>query len=48
MTYTDTITRISKELDLPIKVVDKTYKYYWKFIRDTIQSLPLKEDLSEE
>ena len=25
-----------------------TYKAYWKFIRDSIQNLPLKEDLSDE
>lgn len=48
MNYTETITQISKELDLPYKVVDKAYKAYWRSIRDIIQELPLKEDLSEE
>jgi len=28
--------------------VEKTYKAYWRFIKDTIESLPLKEELTEE
>lgn len=40
--------KAAKDLDIPIKVVEYAYKSYWKFIRDTIQNLPLKEDLSEE
>lgn len=48
MNYKEAVTQVSKELNLPLRVVDKTYKSYWKFIRDTIQTLPLKEDLSEE
>ena len=48
MDYKDLITQISKELGLPYKVVDKVYKSYWRFIRDTIQNLPLKENLTEE
>ena len=48
MDYKGLITQISKELSLPYKVVDKVYKSYWRFIRDTIQNLPLKENLTEE
>ena len=48
MYYNDIITSISEELNLPYKVVDKVYKSYWRFIRDTIQNLPLKENLTEE
>lgn len=48
MDYKDLITQVSKELSLPYKVVDKVYKSYWRFIRDTIQNLPLKENLTEE
>ena len=33
---------------MPEKVVKETYKAYWMFIKDTIESLPLKEDMSEE
>lgn len=48
MNYEEIIRRVSTELNLPYSVVDKTYKSYWLFIKDTIQSLPLKEELSEE
>lgn len=48
MNYPDVIGKVSKELDIPVEVVDVAYKSYWKFIKQTIQSLPLKEDISEE
>ena len=35
-------------MGLPPEVVDTAYKSYWKFIKQTIQSLPLKDDISEE
>lgn len=40
--------KVAKELNLPVEVVELAYKTYWKFIRETIKELPLKEDLSEE
>lgn len=48
MTYEQIIETVAKELELPVDLVKKTYKAYWQFIRDTIQELPLKEDISEE
>ena len=48
MKYPDIISVVSKELDIPREVVDLAYKSYWKFIKQTIQSLPLKDDISEE
>lgn len=42
------ISRISKELTLPEKCVENIYKAYWTFIKETISSLPLKEDLTED
>lgn len=48
MKYEQIIDIVSKELELPVDLVNKTYKAYWQFIRDTIQKLPLKEDISEE
>ena len=48
MNYPDIIGKVSKELDIPVEVVDTAYKSYWKFIKQTIQSLPLKDDISEE
>lgn len=43
-----TIDRLSRELNLPTDVVVKSYKAYWLFIRQTIEKLPLKEDMDEE
>lgn len=48
MNYPDIIGKISQEMDIPLEVVDTAYKSYWKFIKQTIQSLPLKDDISEE
>lgn len=48
MNYPDIIGKVSKELDIPVEVVDAAYKSYWKFIKQTIQSLPLKDDINEE
>ena len=48
MIYPDIISAVSKELDIPKEVVDLAYKSYWMFIKQTIQDLPLKEDIDEE
>lgn len=48
MNYPDIVGKVSRELNLPREVVDKTYKAYWLFIKNHIQSLPLKENLNEE
>ena len=40
--------QVAEEMNIPVEVVEFAYKSYWKFIRETIQELPLKEDLSEE
>ena len=48
MNYPDIISKVSQEMGLPPEVVDTAYKSYWKFIKQTIQSLPLKDDISEE
>lgn len=39
---------IADEMNIPVEVVKLAYTSYWKFIKNTIQELPLKEDLSEE
>ena len=43
-----TIDRLSRELNIPSDVVIKVYKAYWMFIRNTIEELPLKSDISEQ
>ena len=44
----DLYLKVSKEMDIPVEVEEEAYKSYWKFIRHTIQELPLKNDLTEE
>ena len=39
--------KVAEEMNIPVEVVELAYKTYWKFIRKTIQELPLKQDLSE-
>lgn len=46
--YKNAVNKVASNLDLPPEVVTKVYKAYWKFIRDKIQELPLKEDISRE
>ena len=42
------ILDVSRNLDISPDVVEKVYKTYWSFIKETIQALPLKDNLSEE
>ena len=39
---------VAVELGLDSVLVENTYKAFWSYIRNTIVSLPLKEDLTEE
>lgn len=48
MNYPEIIDKVAKELNLPKEVIDRTYKAFWLFINQSIQSLPLKESLNEE
>lgn len=48
MRYEDILNKVATDLNIPVEVVRLAYKSYWKFIRQTIQSLPLKDNLSEE
>ena len=48
MTYDEIIKKVSEELGLPKVLVDRTYKAYWRAVREHITSLPLKEDLTDE
>lgn len=48
MNYKDIIEYVSSKLNLPIEVIREAYESYWKYIRERISGLPLKENLSEE
>ena len=47
MTLNEIITKVSAELNLPEDLVKKTYSEYWSYIRNTIEDLPLKNDLTQ-
>jgi len=48
MTYDEIISKVAETTGYSRKLVDSTYKAYWKAIRDYITSLPLKENLTDE
>ena len=48
VTYMNIISSVSAATGLPKKLIDSTYRAYWKAIREYIISLPLKEDLTDE
>lgn len=48
MRFKDIINKVSEELDLPKELVENTYKAYWNFIKDTIEELPLKTELTQQ
>ena len=47
MRYNNIISKVSEELGLSRELVENTYKAYWNFIRDTIEKLPLKTELTQ-
>ena len=47
MTLNEIIAKVSTELNLPEDLVRKTYSEYWSYIRNTIEDLPLKNDLTQ-
>lgn len=42
------IEKAAKQLNLPYNYVWEVYSAYWKFVKDYLSSLPIKEDLSRE
>lgn len=48
MTFDEIITEVSNKLSLPKELVERTYRAYWKVVKEHIVSLPLKQDLSDE
>lgn len=42
------LRQASRELSVPIELVEQVYRSYWSFIRETAMSLPLKTVTKEE
>ncbi len=47
MTYSEIIKEISKNTGISPDIIDKIYKSFWLYIRNSIQELPLKENITE-
>ena len=47
MTYQEIIYKVSEDTGIPVEVVDKAYKAFWSYIRNSVQELPLKGELTE-
>ena len=43
----ETIRRLSQELSLPQDVIKKSYRAYWMFIKQSIEKLPLRNNIDE-
>lgn len=48
MTYREMTAKVANDLGLPRVLVDRTYRAYWKAMKEYIESLPLREDLTDE
>lgn len=48
MTYDEIVAKVAEDNGLSKKLVDRTYRAYWKSIREHITSLPLKDDLTDD
>jgi hypothetical protein len=48
MTYDEMVSKVADSVGLSKKLVDRTYKAYWKAVREYVTALPLKKDLTDE
>jgi hypothetical protein len=48
MVYKQIIKKVAKELNLPEPLVKETYNSYWKFVKDTIENIPIKSNFEKE
>jgi hypothetical protein len=48
MNYDEIISKVADSQGLPKRVVDKSYRAFWKVIREHITALPLKSELTDE
>ena len=48
MSYEEMVSRVADSMGLSKKLVVRTYKAYWKVVREHIVALPLKKNLTDE
>lgn len=42
------VKELSRELQLPERVIIKAYRAYWRFIKEKTEALPLKDNVLDE
>jgi hypothetical protein len=42
------VSKVAKELNLPEKLVKKVYNDFWFAIKNNIQGIPLRKDITKE
>lgn len=47
MTYEEILNKVSSDTGLSPTIIDKTYKAFWLYVRNSIQALPLKQDITD-
>lgn len=47
MTYSEIVLKVSGDTGISPDIIDKAYKAFWLYIKNSVQELPLKEDLTE-
>lgn len=47
-TLQDAILETSKKLDIPDDVVEIAYREYWNWVKNTLESIPVNEEMSED
>ena len=47
MIYDEIIQKVASDIKLSPDIVDKAYKAFWLYIRNSVQELPLKDDITE-
>lgn len=48
MTYEEIIEKVSGDIGISPDIINKTYKAFWLYIRNSIQTLPLKQDITDD
>lgn len=48
MTYSQIVSQVASELNLPKTFVDKVYTGYWRMVKKHISSLPLSSKMTKE
>lgn len=48
MTNNEIYRQVAKDLNIDVSLVKEIYIAYWQYIKDSIQQLPLKENITEK